>query len=88
MLLKLTHCRLSFAFPELGQMTLLLGCDRIAIGLEAATCGPVSDCNPYALVVLAFFFRLWTKPAKEHRFVWFGLRVPIGNVTHVFKRAI
>ena len=88
MFLKLTRGRLSFAFPELGQMALLLGSDSIAIGLEAATCGTVSDCNPYALVILAFFFRSWTKLAKEIPFVWFDLRVPIGNVTHVFKRAI
>ena len=88
MFLKLTRGRLSSAFPEFAQVTFLLGSDSIAIGLEAATCGTLSDCNPYALVVLAFFFRSWTKLAKEIPFGWFVLRVPIGNDTHVFKRAI
>ena len=72
---------------SLGLHNVGIGLTCIAICLEATTSGTVSDCKPYALVVLAFFFWLWTKLAKEVPFVWFDLRVPIDNVTHVFKRA-
>ena len=69
-------------------MTLLLSSNGIAISLEAPTGGAVGHCNLDALIVQAFFFWEWAKPAKEETLVELVLGMSIGYFTEILKRTI